>query len=550
MEILLTILILTLVVSLTSVLTRLSPVQIPLPLIQIAAGALLAQPIFGLHVEFNPELFLLLFIPPLLFAESSKIQPKELIKHSREIVSLALVLVLITIFGVGYVIHLLLPNVPLIAAFALAAVLSPTDAVALLGIVGKGRISKNIQEVLEGEALMNDASGLVALKFAVAVTMGTMEFSVHGATIAFFVVALGGIAVGIAVTWLYGKGLLLISRYAHDEPSIQIVLMLLLPFIVYLVAEHFGLSGIHAAVAAGLTTSRIGVVHHAPIRLRIKAKSSWSMLEYVFNDMVFLILGLQLPGIISESLIRAENDPLVDTGSLLLDVIWIYLALMVVRLGWLWLMRLYSRKRPGKHPMLFAGYKTRHMLLATFAGVRGAITLAGVLSIPLLLPDGTPFPGRYLLVFLATGVILFSLVCGIIILPLLLGKNVGIFSDNRQKEEEAADLFMAKMAILSVQKTEQRLLRTSTENLDNELIMETGARVIGYMRRSEDDMSENDNSLHMQRAKLERTFNLAALNARRAAIYQMRARQEVSDETLAKIVSELDVLETLIMDSR
>ena len=550
MEILLTILILTLVVSLTSVLTRLSPVQIPLPLIQIAAGALLAQPIFGLHVEFNPELFLLLFIPPLLFAESSKIQPKELIKHSREIVSLALVLVLITIFGVGYVIHLLLPNVPLIAAFALAAVLSPTDAVALLGIVGKGRISKNIQEVLEGEALMNDASGLVALKFAVAVTMGTMEFSVHGATIAFFVVALGGIAVGIAVTWLYGKGLLLISRYAHDEPSIQIVLMLLLPFIVYLVAEHFGLSGILAAVAAGLTTSRIGVVHHAPIRLRIKAKSSWSMLEYVFNGMVFLILGLQLPGIISESLIRAENDPLVDTGSLLPDVIWIYLALMVVRLGWLWLMRLYSRKRPGKHPMLFAGYKTRHMLLATFAGVRGAITLAGVLSIPLLLPDGTPFPGRYLLVFLATGVILFSLVCGIIILPLLLGKNVGIFSDNRQKEEEAADLFMAKMAILSVQKTEQRLLRTSTENLDNELIMETGARVIGYMRRSEDDMSENDNSLHMQRAKLERTFNLAALNARRAAIYQMRARQEVSDETLAKIVSELDVLETLIMDSR
>lgn len=113
---------------------------------QIAAGAVLAQPIFGLHVEFNPELFLLLFIPPLLFAESSKIQPKELIKHSREIISLALVLVLITIFGVGYVIHLLLPNVPLIAAFALAAVLSPTDAVALLGIVGKGRISKNIQK--------------------------------------------------------------------------------------------------------------------------------------------------------------------------------------------------------------------------------------------------------------------------------------------------------------------------------------------------------------------------------------------------------------------
>ncbi|EQU07312.1 hypothetical protein G849_04813 [Escherichia coli HVH 197 (4-4466217)] len=234
----------------------------------------------------------------------------------------------------------------------------------------------------------------------------------------------------------------------------------------------------------------------------------------------------------------------------MLDIVWIYLALMVMRFGWLWLMRLYSRRRKSNHPMLFAGYKTRHLLLATFAGVRGAITLAGVLSIPLLLPDGEPFPGRYLLVFLATGVILFSLLCGIIILPLLLGKNVSLFSDNRQKEEIAADLFMSKMAILSVQKTQQRLLGASTENLDNELIMETGARIIDYMRRNDDDMSANDNSLHMQRTKLERTFNLAALNAKRAAIYQMRARQEVCDETLAKIVSELDVLEALIMDSQ
>ena len=362
MEILLTILILALVVSLSSVITRIMPLNIPLPLIQIVAGAILAQPVFGLHVEFNPELFLLLFIPPLLFAESSKIQPKALIKHGREIVGLALFLVLITIFGVGYVIHLLLPRIPLIAAFALAAVLSPTDAVALLGIVGKGKIPKSIQEVLEGEALMNDASGLVALKFAVAIAMGTMEFSVHGATMAFFLVALGGIAVGVAIAWLYGKVLLFISRYAQDEPAILIVLMLLLPFMVYLVAEHMGLSGILAAVSAGLTTSSTGVVHHAPLRLRIKARNTWSMLEYVFNGMVFLILGLQLPEIIAESLTRAENDPGIQTWHLVIDIVWIYLALMAVRLCWLWLMRLYSRRAKRKHPMLFAEYKTHDLL--------------------------------------------------------------------------------------------------------------------------------------------------------------------------------------------
>ena len=550
MEIFFTILIMTLVVSLSGVFTRVLPFQLPLPLMQIAIGALLAWPTFGLHVEFDPELFLVLFIPPLLFADGWKTPTREFLEHGREIFGLALALVLVTVVGIGFLIYWLVPGIPLIPAFALAAVLSPTDAVALSGIVGEGRIPKKIMGILQGEALMNDASGLVSLKFAVAVAMGTMVFTVGGATVEFFKVAIGGILAGFVVSWLYGRSLRFLSRWGGDEPATQIVLLFLLPFASYLIAEHIGVSGILAAVAAGMTITRSGVMRRAPLAMRLRANSTWAMLEFVFNGMVFLILGLQLPGIISESLIRAENDPLVDTGSLLLDVIWIYLALMVVRLGWLWLMRLYSRKRPGKHPMLFAGYKTRHMLLATFAGVRGAITLAGVLSIPLLLPDGTPFPGRYLLVFLATGVILFSLVCGIIILPLLLGKNVGIFSDNRQKEEEAADLFMAKMAILSVQKTEQRLLRARTENLDNELIMETGARVIGYMRHSEEDMSPNDNSLHMQRAKLERTFNLAALNAKRAAIYQMRARQEVSDETLAKIVSELDVLETLIMDSR
>lgn len=179
MEIFFTILILILVVSLSGVVTRMLPFQIPLPLMQIAIGALLAWPHFGLHVDFDPELFLVLFIPPLLFADGWKTPTREFLHHGREILGLALVLVLITVVGVGYFLHILLPEVPLVAAFALAAVLSPTDAVALGGIVGKGRIPKTIMGVLEGEALMNDASGLVALKFAIAVAMGTMVFTVE-----------------------------------------------------------------------------------------------------------------------------------------------------------------------------------------------------------------------------------------------------------------------------------------------------------------------------------------------------------------------------------
>lgn len=144
MEIFFTILIMTLVVSLSGVAARILPFQIPLPLVQIAAGALLAWPTFGLHVDFDPELFLVLFIPPLLFADGWKTPISEFLHHGREIIGLALALVLITVIGIGYLIYWMVPGIPLIPAFALAAVLSPTDAVALSGIVGEGRIPKKL----------------------------------------------------------------------------------------------------------------------------------------------------------------------------------------------------------------------------------------------------------------------------------------------------------------------------------------------------------------------------------------------------------------------
>ena len=299
MEIFFTILILTLMVSLSGVAARIIPFQIPLPLVQIAMGALLAWPTFGLHVEFDPELFLVLFIPPLLFADGWKTPTSEFLNHGREIIGLALVLVLITVVGIGYLIYWLVPGIPLLAAFALAAVLSPTDAVALSGIVGEGRIPKKIMAILQGEALMNDASGLVSLKFAVAVAMGTMVFTVSGATIEFLKVAIGGLLAGIAICWLYGKSLRLLSRWSGDDPATQTVLLLLLPFASYLIAEHIGVSGILAAVAAGMTISRSGIIRQAPLAMRLRANSVWQMLEFVFNGMVFLMLGLQLPGILA-----------------------------------------------------------------------------------------------------------------------------------------------------------------------------------------------------------------------------------------------------------
>ena len=168
MEIVFTVLILLLAVAVSGVFARLMPFKLPLPLFQIALGAVLALPLFGLRISFDPDLFLLLFIPPLLFTDGWRMPKREFFRLARPILALALGLVLFTVVGVGYFIHWMIPVISLPAAFALAAVLSPTDAVAVSSIVGKGRLPASMQHVLEGEALINDASGLVAFKFAVA----------------------------------------------------------------------------------------------------------------------------------------------------------------------------------------------------------------------------------------------------------------------------------------------------------------------------------------------------------------------------------------------
>lgn len=546
MEIFFTILILTLVVSLSGVAARIIPFQIPLPLVQIAMGALLAWPTFGLHVDFDPELFLVLFIPPLLFADGWKTPTSEFLHHGREILGLALMLVLITVVGIGYLIYWLVPGIPLLPAFALAAVLSPTDAVALSGIVGEGRIPKKIMAILQGEALMNDASGLVSMKFAVAVTMGTMVFTVSGATLEFLKVAIGGLLAGIAICWLYGKSLRLFSRWSGDDPATQTVLLLLLPFASYLIAEHIGVSGILAAVAAGMTISRSGIIRQAPLAMRLRANSVWQMLEFVFNGMVFLMLGLQLPGILEVSLHQANADPNVELWALFASVVLIYVALMVVRFGWLWTMRLISRRMLKKRPMEFSNYSTRELLIASFAGVRGAITLAGVLSIPLLLTNGNDFPARYELVFLATGVILFSLLVGVMVLPVLLRGVEGIDKSMHRREVQTARATMAATAIESLHQMEERLAADTNENIDSELLKEVSLRVSGNLRRRVDGKDDIERSLYAE--NLERRFRLNALRAERGELYHLRATQKISNETMRKLQHDLDLLETLLTD--
>ena len=298
MEIVFTVLILLLAVAVSGVTARLVPFKLPLPLFQIGLGAVLALPLFGLRISFDPELFLLLFIPPLLFTDGWRMPKREFFRLAQPILALALGLVLFTVVGVGYFIHWMIPVISLPSAFALAAVLSPTDAVAVASIIGKGRLPPTMQHVLEGEALMNDASGLVAFKFAIiAVLSGT--FSLLDAGISFTLISIGGLAVGLIVAWGFGLVRRKIIEWSGDEPGIQVVLLLLIPFSAYIFAEHFGLSGILSAVAAGMLMPYIETAGAESAATRMQSQSILTMLEFVFNGMSFILLGLQLPGIVS-----------------------------------------------------------------------------------------------------------------------------------------------------------------------------------------------------------------------------------------------------------
>ncbi|HFD2063583.1 TPA: Na+/H+ antiporter [Serratia marcescens] len=543
METFFTILILLLTVSLSGVVTRILPFQIPLPLMQIIVGAVLAWPQFGLHIDFNPELFLMLFIPPLLFADGWKTPAQEFIHYGREILCLALVLVIITVVGVGYLIHFLLPSIPLAAAFALAAVLSPTDAVALSGIVGKGRMPKPVMRVIEGEALMNDASGLVSLNFSIAVALGAMAFTLESAFLTFLQVSIGGVLCGIIIVFLYNQMVKFIHKWMYNDSATQIIFSLLLPFSCYLIAERIGVSGILAAVSAGMMIGQSKVNRSMPL-VRLRTNNIWEMLEFVFNGMVFILLGLQLPGILNFTVAQTGIDHSISLETLLAYVVIIYFSLIAVRLIWLWLMKVGSATLMRKDPLLFSKFSTRDLFVAAFAGVRGAVTLAGVLSIPLFLLDGSPFPGRYQLVFIASGVILLSIVVGIVTLPFLLRGNLPPEED--QEEAFSVSEALASAATKAVNKTKEKLLVAPPDDATPELIEETTRRMLDVLQRKILTKEDVKNIVALKR--LEKQLYLASLHAEREELYRLRRMKKISHEKQRKLLHRIDITEVLIAE--
>ena len=429
-----------LAVAASGYLIRILPFSLPLPLVQIALGAVVSG-VFDAGHELEPELFFLLFLPPLLFLDGWRIPKQGLFRDKAAILELALGLVVFTVVGAGLLIHWLIPAMPLAVAFALAAIISPTDPVAVSSIASKVQIPKRLMHILEGESLLNDASGLVCFQFAVAAVL-TGTFSVATASLTFLWVALAGLGLGVATTFGLSRIQAWIWRHFGEEPGSAILVNLLTPFAAYLLAEAFHASGILAAVAAGITMSYVEMAGNAPGNMRLQRSAVWDTVQFTFNGIIFVLLGEQLPGILDGAVRSVQEAGHLNPWWLAVYVATISASLMALRFVWVFLSLRWNLFKAQRRGEAHVSPPWRIVVAVSLAGVRGAITLAGVLTLPLVLEDGSPFPARQLAIFLAASVILVSLLVASVALPRLLrGLELPEEEDEQLKEDLAVKGF-------------------------------------------------------------------------------------------------------------
>jgi CPA1 family monovalent cation:H+ antiporter len=529
-----------LAVVISGILARLSPLSIPVPLVQIALGALIAVGT-GTAVELKPELFFLLFLPPLLFLDGWRI-PKEGLFHDKWfILELALGLVAFTVVGIGFFVNWMIPQVPLPVAFALAAILSPTDPIAVSAIAARVPIPKRLMHILEGESLLNDASGLVCMRFAVAATL-TGTFSAGEAFASFLWLALGGIAVGFGVTWLVTRLKDTASRKLGEEIGSQILISILIPFGAYLVAERLHCSGILAAVAAGIAMSFEEERGRVSAMTRVRRTAVWDAVQFSMNGIIFVLLGEQLPRIVvGASQIVSETGHLHPLW-LAVYVLAIHLALAVLRLVWVWVSLRFTLFRAARRGETMKTPSWRLVVATSLAGVRGAITLAGILTLPLVMNDASPFPARDLVIFLAAGVIIVSLIAASIGLPALL-KDLQLPPERTHlRMEDEARIAASEAAIKAIEAAQHRM---GEGRSDADLYSEIGTRLMEFYRARIDGHLRSDDERDQIRRfdDIERALRLAAAHAERDVILGMSRSRKLPDEVARKLVREIDLTE-------
>ena len=404
-------------ICLSNVVNRFIPV-LSVPIVQIALGALITLLPLSFQLEFDSELFFVLFVAPLIFYISMMADKKTLWAQRKPILNTGILLVFATVVAVGYFVNFLIPSIPLAAAFAMIAALGPTDDVAVASVGKRVNVPPKIMSILQGESIVNDASGIVSFQFALA-AMLTGSFSMIHATSRFFFVGLGGIAIGLALTWFKYLLVRWVRSLGMENVTLHLLLGILTPFVIFLIAEGLEVSGILAVFSAGIAHSfNRDKLNPEKASLKIASDSVWSMLAFSFEGLVFVILGTQLPKILASI---NQNAYSISNWEIIAYILLITVLFLILRFVWSIVTIKKKTYDDPEHPVkLFnAG------LIFSLSGARGAVTLACVMSIPVVMGDGTLFPERDLIILIASGVIVISMLITSFILPLCVEKKEG-----------------------------------------------------------------------------------------------------------------------------
>ena len=490
-------------------------VRIPYPILLVLGGLAIGVVPGMPELELRPELVFFGVLPPLLYSAAFFTSLRELRANVRPIGLLAVGLVVMTTVGVAVVAHAFIEGLSWPSAFVLGAIVSPTDPIAATAIARRLGVPHKLVAIVEGESLVNDGTGLVLYRVAVAaVVAGSFSAAYTGGL--FLVSALGGVAVGLAVGWIVRQ-----VRRRLDNPPAEITISLLTGYFAFIPAELLGVSAVLAAVSAGiylgwhtpeLTTSQV----------RLQGLAVWEIAQYMLNALLFVLVGLQLP-VVVDALGDIPGARLLGYAAL------VSLTVIVVRFAWVFAV-LHAPKKIARRMSNWRG-----AVFLSWTGMRGALSLAAALALPLETDSGAPFPGRDLILFLTFAVILVTLVGQGLTLPFVI-RALGLEDDGIEDREDAKARIRAAEAALA------RL----EELVEEDWVREDTAERVGGLYRFRTDrfrarLDDGDDGAIESRSQDYQRLRRELLDAERQALIELRRTGAISNDVWIRVGRDLDL---------
>lgn len=504
-------------------------IKVPYPILLVLTGMGIGFITWIPPVTLHPDVVFLIFLPPILYEAAWSTSWPDFKAAKRPITLLAIGCVIFTTCAVAWIAHTFIPGLGWPEAFALGAIISPPDAIAATASTKGLSVPRRVTTILEGESLVNDATGLIAYRYAVAAVV-TGTFNLWEAGYQFIFVAAGGILLGLLLGWVFK----VILEISGNNPTSDTATTFIVPFIVYLFAESIHLSGVLAVVTAGLYMSRHSS-HVFSHETRLQARASWSTVIFILNGIIFILIGVQLPHIV-ESIHEHSLETLIKYGAIVSGaviigrLIWVYPATYIPR----WISKNIRQTEP--RPSI------RVVTIVAWAGMRGVVSLAAALALPLVVEGSKPFPNRNLIIFLTFSVIFATIVFqGLTLRPLI--KLLGIKADG--KEHEVEQLTRLRIASAIIEHIEENYSLDLKEDVLNHVKTKYEIRI--HRMRKDEVERKIDDELINQFQKIQREL----LSREREVVREMRKVGNVSDEILRKIEYELDLEETrLILEQK